>query len=130
MNKFFLSIVLLFGSFQVFAYQDGCYGHVKEVYSLPGEYDVDMGTTHYEGCFYDSAELIFPKESGSLGDAVVVSENLSTCELTIKQDIEGEVFTVDVLFDVENDGGYNSCVILVEANNNYFELHLGAVVGE
>ncbi len=101
---------------------------VEETIQEPGKYDIDMGTTHYLGVLHDFALLTFPKTAGDDVKVVELYNFLADCEFEVIQ--KSKVAVVQVNFDVENDGGFNSCTLLVTSGDNSYEVTLGAEVGE
>lgn len=100
--------------------------HVKQ-----SKIDVDMGSTHVEEILYREAVIRMDKKPGTFASARVVAENLAYCEIVkVDQQLEGVVADLIVDFDVENDGGFNSCTIEFTNGERTVELELGAEVGE
>jgi len=127
------ALVLLFACFQINAAGFG-EPKVKSVSvenTTEEEVLIDMGTTHVDGIFYEYALVRIDKKRGVIATAQVLHDTLAHCNiLAVNQHPEGVVADVLIAFDVENDGGYNSCTVHFANGERSVFLELGAEVGE
>ncbi len=131
--KVLLSLIIGSTSFSAYAIQ---FGHpdVKSVsvqHEKAEEIDIDMGTTHVDGIFFDTAIIRIDKKRGQFASAKLLYDNLAYCQIEdIQQSVDGELADLVVNFEVENDGGFNSCTLSLHNGERTVLLTLGAEVGD